>query len=52
MDAYIYIVWNGILFNLKKELNNAIFSNMDGSRDHHTKQSKSHRYHIIHMWNF
>ena len=41
---------NGILFNHKKEWNNAIFNNMDGPRDYHTKGSKSERedkYHRI-----
>ena len=30
-------IHSGILFGHKKELNNAIFSNMDGPRDYHTK---------------
>ena len=34
-------IYNGILLNHKKELNNAIWSNMDGPRDYHTKWSKS-----------
>ena len=35
---YIYIyMHNGILLSHKKEWNNAIFSNMDGPRDYHTK---------------
>ena len=33
--------WQGILVSFKKEQNNAICSNMDGSRDYHTKGSKS-----------
>ena len=41
---------------IKKEKNNAIFSNMDGTRDFHTKWSKSERrrqisYDIIYVWN-
>ena len=38
-----------ILLSHKKEWNNAIFSNMDGPRDYHTKWSKSDKdkYHII-----
>ena len=41
---------------MKKEQNNAICSNMDGTRDYHTKQSKSERerqisYDITYMWN-
>ena len=30
-------IHSGILFGHKKELNNAIFSNIDGPRDGHTK---------------
>ena len=41
---------------IKKEWNNAIYSNMDGPRDYHTKWSKSERerqvsYDITYMWN-
>ena len=41
---------------IKKEWNNAIFSNMDGTRDCHTEWSKSDRegeisYGISYMWN-
>ena len=51
--AYIY---NGILFSLKKGQNNAICSNVDATRDYHTKWSKSERerqipYDITYMWN-
>ena len=47
---------NGILLSHKKELNNAICSNLDGPRDYHTKWSKSERerqmlYDIIYTWN-
>ena len=42
-------------YSAKKEWNNAIFSNMDGLRDYHTKWSKSERerqiYHIPSVWN-
>ena len=38
----IYI-HNGILFSHKKEQNNAICSNMDGTRDSHPEGSKSER---------
>ena len=31
---------NGILLNHKKEENNAICSNMNTTRDHHTKNQK------------
>ena len=41
---------------IKKEWNNAICSNMDATRDYHTKWSKSERerqisYDITYMWN-
>ena len=39
----MWCIYNGILFNHKKELNNAICSNMDGPRDCHTEGSKSDR---------
>ena len=45
---------NGILLSHKKEWNNAICSNMDATRDYHTKRSKSERqipYDITYMWN-
>ena len=47
---------NGILISYKKEQNNAICSIMDGTRDSHTKGSKSERerqipYDIIYIWN-
>ena len=32
-------LYNGILLSQKKEQNDAICRNMDGSRDYHTKQS-------------
>ena len=40
----------------KKELNNAICSNMNGSEDYHIKRNKSERdrqiqYDITYMWN-
>ena len=49
-------IYNGILFGHKKERNNAISSNMDVTRDYHTKWSKSERerqipYDITYMWN-
>ena len=52
----VLYVHNGILLSHKKELNNAICSNVDGPRDDHTKWSKSDRirqipYGIIYMWN-
>ena len=39
----VVLIYNGILLSQKKELNNAICSNTDGSRDYPTKQSKSER---------
>ena len=49
-------IYNGILLSHKKEWNNAIYSNMDGPRDYHTKWSKSDgerqiSYVITSMWN-
>ena len=49
-------IYNGILFNHKKEWNNAICSNMDEPKEYHTKWSKSDRekqisHEITHMWN-
>ena len=49
-------IYNGILLSHKKRMNNAVFSNMDGPRDYHTKWSKSGRerqipYDITYMWN-
>ena len=34
-------MYNGILLSHKKEWNNAIWSNMDATRDYYTKWSKS-----------
>ena len=44
---------NGILLIHKKEQNNAICSNLDGTRDSHTKWSKYDKYHIntTYIWN-
>ena len=49
-------IYNGMLLSHKKEWNNAIWSNMDGPRDYHTKWSKSDRerqisYDVTYMWN-
>ena len=49
-------ICNGILLSHKKELNNAICSNISGPRDCHTEWSKSGRerqvsYDIAYMWN-
>ena len=49
-------IHNGILLSHEKEQNNAIYSNMDGTRDSHTKWRKSERerqipYDIIYIWN-
>ena len=48
-------IHNEILRSHKKEQNNAICSNMDGTRDSHTKRSQSERerqiaYDITYMW--
>ena len=47
---------NGIMLSHKKEWNNAICSNMDATRDYHTKWNKSEierqiPYDITYMWN-
>ena len=49
-------IYSGILLSHKKEQNNAICSNMDASKDDHTKWSKSERerqipYYITYVWN-
>ena len=46
----------GILLSFKKELNNTIYSNMDATRNYHTKWSKSEKerqipYDTAYMWN-
>ena len=45
----VVCIYNGILLIHEKEQKNAICSNMDGSRDYHTKWSKSEKdkYHMI-----
>ena len=50
--CYIY----GILLGHKKEQNNAIFGNTDGTKDSYSEWSQSERerqisYDIIYMWN-
>ena len=47
-------IYNGILLSHKKEQNNTICSNMDATRDYHTKWSKSEGqipYDITYTWN-
>ena len=49
-------IYNGILLSHKKEWNDAICSNMDVTRDYHTKWSKSEGerqipHGITYMWN-
>ena len=41
--ADIVHIYNGILFNHRKEQNCAICKDVDGSRDHHTEWSKSEK---------
>ena len=36
---YIYTAYSGILHSSWKEWNNAIWSNVDGPRDYHTKRN-------------
>ena len=45
----VVCIHSAILLSHKKEWNNAIFNNMDGPRDYHTKWSKSDKdkYHMI-----
>ena len=54
-DVVLIHIYNGILLSHKKEWNNAIYSNIDGLRDYHTKWSKSERErqipYITYMWN-
>ena len=52
----VVCIYNGILLSHKKEQNNAICSNMNATRDDHSKWSKSKRerqipYDITYMWN-
>ena len=52
----VVYTYNGILLGHKNEQNNAICSNMDGTRDDHAKWSKPDRerqisYDIAYMWN-
>ena len=56
MNKEVVYIYNEIPHNHKKEFNKAICSNMDATRDYHTKWSKSERerqipYIITHMWN-
>ena len=56
MDKDVVYTYSEILLIHKKERNNAICSNMDESRDYHTKWSKPNRerqisYDITYMWN-
>ena len=49
-------IYNVILLGHKNEQNNAICSNMNATRDYHTKWSKSERerqipYDITYLWN-
>ena len=55
MDKDVLHIYNGVLLNHGKELNNAICSNMNGSEEY-IKWSKSERqrqipYDITYMWN-
>ena len=55
MDKEVAVhIRNGISLSHKKEWNNAICSNMDGSRDCHTEWSQTEKeisYDITYMWN-
>ena len=43
MDKDVEHIYNRILLSHKKEWNNAMYSNMDTTKDYHTKWSKSER---------
>ena len=56
MDEDMVHIYNGILLSHEKEWNTAICSNMDRTRDYHSKWSRSDRqrqipYSITYMWN-
>ena len=56
LDKDVVHGYNGTLHSHKTEWNNAICSNIDGSRDYHTKWIKSERqrqisHSITYMWN-
>ena len=56
MDKDVVHISSGILLSHKNEHNNVIYSNMDTTRDYHTKWSKSERerqivYGITYVWN-
>ena len=55
MDKDVVHIYNAILLGHKKEWNSVICSNMDGTRDYHTKWSESGErqipYGITSMWN-
>ena len=55
MDKDVVYLYSGILLSHKKEWNDAIYSNLDGLRDYHTKWSKPdwerQISYIAYMWN-
>ena len=54
MNKDVVHVYNGVQLNHKKERNNAIHSNMDATRDYHTRWSQKEKqisYDITYMWN-
>ena len=56
MDKDAVHTSNGILLSHKKEWNNAIYRNMDATRDYHTQWSKAERdgqiiNDVTYMWN-
>ena len=46
-------IYNGVLLSHKKEQNSGIWSNMDTTRDYHTKRSQKqqNKHDTIYMWN-
>ena len=48
--VHIYNGINGILLNSTKGWNNAIYRNMDTTRDYNPNWSENDKYYIIYMW--
>ena len=49
----VVYIYSGMLFSHKKEWNNALWNNMDETRDRHTKTERERKisYNITYMWN-
>ena len=50
---HVVNIYNGVLLSHKKEQNSGIWSNMDTTRDYHTKRSQKqqNKHDTIYMWN-